>query len=180
MSLTLEIPRGYAAWRGLGQPPTSAPIRWETTRFETGGFDVATRLAPRSEVRLLSSSDWLLVDVDGHTALSCGSEGRVHVALGHAPPLLVVSAEGTRPVPEPPATEADLRLEPGQRLVLLSSEAFASRVGALRDLVHRPTRLQLHADPASLLETLVPPTEGAGGVVISRLGESRAPGAGSG
>ncbi len=104
------------------------------------------------------------------TVVWCHADGTIQVRASWAPPALLVRPDRTVMIPETPGLPGAALLEPGERLLVLSSSAFeAAPRGVVRLLHATPGRL-LGADPADLLDALFREAPDAGGAVITRLG----------
>ena len=104
------------------------------------------------------------------TVVWCRAGGAIQVRASWAPPALLVRADRTVMIPETPGLPGVAVLEPGERLLVLSSSAFeAAPRGVVRLLHATPARL-LGADPADLLDALFREAPEAGGAVITRRG----------
>ncbi len=103
------------------------------------------------------------------TSVWCHADGTVRVRATWAPPTLLVRPGSTVMVPESPGQPGSARLEPGDRLFVLSSAAFEAAPEVMVRLLHeRPERL-LAADPDDLLHDLFRDAPDGGGAVVTRM-----------
>lgn len=102
------------------------------------------------------------------TDVVCLDDGEVVVRSWAAPPALLVTPDDVHLVPETPGPPGSARIACGERLLVLSAEAYetlpASLVTLLRSL---PSRL-LHTDPAVVLETLFAEIPVGSGALLER------------
>lgn len=107
--------------------------------------------------------------VTSSTLVWCHRDGSVQVRASWAPPALLVRPGRTMMVPETPGLPGTALLEPGDRLLVLSSSAFEAALESVVRLLHAPPGRLLAADPVELLHDLLGDARGAGGAVVTRL-----------
>ena len=110
-------------------PPRSQPLHvadgWEVRTVRgTGGFVETRQEGGGLAVVLGDLDDQQRADVGGSTSAWFGRGGRATVACLSAPPVLWLGSHGHRLAPDVPTRREDLRLAPGDLLVLCSSEVL--------------------------------------------------------
>jgi hypothetical protein len=146
---------------------------WDITAIECA--DGLARIEARSGLTEIVVGDTNLnsdVEYDGFTAVACTVDGGAFVLAWQAPPALLITPQGHRVAP-PAAGEPELvHLEPGDRLLLLSSAAYEDLPHALSQFLHGPPHAVPDADPVELLQALFDGVGAGAGAVISRTGRN--------
>jgi hypothetical protein len=159
---------------------------------ELQGWRVTTAESRRGCARILSRGDHIEVLVGerarnvaqartrgaGHggpcnafVTVSCLSSGAAAVRTRQAPPAIVVTAGGPRVTPADAGSTSLERLDPGDRLLVLSSASFDEMPELLADLLcTTPDRL-LVSHPPDLLHALFEATGQGAGALIERLAD---------
>jgi hypothetical protein len=116
------------------------------------------------------------VDRDGgpcnaFVTVSCLPSGAAAVRTRQAPPAIVVTQGGPRVTPADAGSTSLEHLDPGDRLLVLSSASFDEMPELLADLLcTTPDRL-LVSDPPDLLHALFEATGQGAGALIERLAD---------
>lgn len=142
----------------LGRAPGS-------TRVTYGRDDIQVRIADATLPALggVGSLRSLL-------AVQLGRDGTAHVTTRCAPPALVVSSDGIRPLPADGSTSATTRLQPGDLLVMCSAAALdAHPAGVVALLAAEPDSVR-DRDPASVAGTLLRGSLVGSAAVVRRVG----------
>lgn len=173
MSTVAARPRGLAR-RHLVTGADA--VVWEVTMLQQAG---AQAFAERRDGRLVVTVGDDTADLDAgtqrpcHTDVVCQDDGEVVVRSWAAPPALLVTSDDVHLVPETPGAAGSARIACGERLLVLSAEAYetlpASLVTLLRSL---PSRL-LHTDPSVVLETLFAEIPVGSGALLERRAPTR-------
>lgn len=147
------------------------------------GWAVASRSESAKGVRLtrLSSGLRLLVADAGSahrcTQVDLHADGTVRVHATTTPPALLVSGTDARPLPALPGFAQRARLDSGQRLLVLSSDALdALPVSVAAVLQSLPSRLA-RGEPQEVLRALTADLDAGSAVIVAREGGAHAPGA---
>lgn len=98
------------------------------------------------------------------------ANGAIQVRAAWAPPALLVSRTQVLMVPETPGAPGVCLMEPGDRLLVLSSSAYEAAPERMVRLLHEEPSHLLAADADDLLQGLFRDVPAAGGAVITRLG----------
>jgi hypothetical protein len=147
------------------------------------GWRVTTAESRRGCARITSRGDHTevlvgerarAVDRDGgpcnaFVTVSCLASGAAAVRARQAPPAIVVTPGGPRVTPADAGSSSLEHLEPGDRLLVLSSASFDEMPELLADLLcTTPDRL-LVSHPPDLLHALFEATGQGAGALIERL-----------
>lgn len=100
----------------------------------------------------------------------CHAGGGVQVRASWAPPALLVCRDSTTMVPETPGQAGLVRMEAGDRLLVLSSTAYEAAAERMVHLLHSAPHRLLAVDADSILATVFADVPDAAGAVITRLG----------
>ncbi|KQX61751.1 hypothetical protein [Angustibacter sp. Root456] len=138
------------------------------------GWVVATRSSQVGGVRLASPRGGLRLDVadagspERSTRVELGADGGVHVAASTTPPALLVDADSARTVPALPGGTESLRLDVGQRLLVLSADALdALPVSVAAVLQSLPARLAA-GEPQDVLRELTADLDAGSAALVVR------------
>ncbi|HEX3004901.1 MAG TPA: hypothetical protein VHO27_11875 [Angustibacter sp.] len=138
------------------------------------GWVVATRCSDVGGVRLVSTRGGLRLDVadagspERSTQVDLRADGGVRVYASTTPPALLVGADDARTVPALPGGAESLRLDVGQRLLVLSSDALdALPVSVAAVLQSLPARLAA-GEPHELLRDLTADLDAGSAALVVR------------
>lgn len=162
-------------------PPASRHVR-------SAGFEVALHEGAARGARAIpgdgrlcvvvgngSSGSPVPMDVPATTSSSlclvwAHADGSLQVRASWAPPALLVSHHSpTAMVPQVPGLPGRAVLAPGERLLVLSSEAFEAEPQTVARLLHESPAALLRTDADDLLDELFLGAPGVGGAVLTRL-----------
>ncbi len=172
---------------------TAARLRQEhrplAHRVVGAGFDVRLHVGSERAARVVPGRDRLCVVVadrpDAGTPIAtdlptsatpsscvvwCHDDGGVQVRASWAPPALLVCRDHTTMVPETPGQAGLVRMEAGDRLLVLSSAAYEAAAERMVHLLHSAPHRLLAVDADSILATVFADVPDAAGAVITRLG----------
>jgi hypothetical protein len=171
----------------------SSPLFFDRLpRHITGaGFEVALHEGAGRSARVVPGSDRVCVVVADQAAALAGSpvafdlpvsgpsasclvwchaNGALQVRASWSPPALLVSRERILMVPETPGTPGVSVMQPGDRLLVLSSTAFEAAPERMVRLLHEHPEQLIAANVDDILAGLFLDVPEAGGAVITRLG----------
>jgi hypothetical protein len=138
------------------------------------GWTVASRAGVPGGVRLLRHRGDLRLEVgDGvtpgaRTCIDLRADGTIRVHASTTPPALLVASDGARPVPTLSGAAEEARLDSGQRLLVLSSDALdALPVSLAAVLQSLPARLT-QAEPDEVLRELSADLDGGSAAIVLR------------
>lgn len=152
----------------------AAPSDSLATLVRSHGWVVATRSSQAQGVRLVETHGGLRLDVtdagspDRSTRVDLRADGGVRVYASTTPPALLVDAADARTVPALPGGAESLRLDAGQRLLVLSSDALdALPVSVAAVLQSLPARLAA-GEPHELLRDLTADLDAGSAALVVR------------
>ncbi|MGN6610232.1 MAG: hypothetical protein ACTHLJ_00505 [Angustibacter sp.] len=138
------------------------------------GWVVVTRSSHVGGARVTSTRGGLCLDVadasspERSTRVELRSDGGVLVAAATTPPALLVDAGSARTVPALPGGSESLRLDVGQRLLVLSSDALdALPVSVAAVLQSLPARLAA-GEPQHVLRDLTADLDAGSAALVLR------------
>lgn len=142
----------------LGRAPGS-------TRVTYGRHDIQVRIADAAVPTVAAAGS-----LRSLLAVQLGPDGTAHVTTRCAPPALVVSPDGIRPLPSDGSTSATTRLQPGDLLVMCSAAALdAHPAGVVALLAAAPDWVRA-SDPATVASTLLRGSLVGSAAVVRRVG----------
>ncbi len=146
--------------------------RWSVTCVEyPKGLALLQRTGPMTRVIVADSANTFAgpEDPDAYSAAVCTPDGELALVVHHSPPAIVVGSTGCRTRPAEGACRDCVRLNPGERLLLLSGAAFEALPPVLADGLSSSAADLAHCDPEDLLLEIFREVGHGAGAAIDHL-----------